>query len=154
MTSEPDSLSNPEYGPYVLAALICEKVLQEHDGVLSAIRIVDRVVRHYYSPNPPTKMEPFQYGVTLLFVIKPGEFPGSHHLSVEPVKPTNERLPGIKRTIHLEPPADRGANFVVNAQLEVDVAGMWRFEVKLDDRIMVKIPLHVMYLPQQSSPGL
>lgn len=29
-------------GPYVNAALICEKVLQETDGVLSVVRIIDR----------------------------------------------------------------------------------------------------------------
>src|SRR5688572_5622047 len=112
MSSEPEQFTNPDYGPYVLAALMCERVLQEKDGVLSAIRIVDRVIRSYFSPNPPATMQAFPYDVTLLFVIKPGEFPGNHQLSIEPVKPTNVRLPMVKRTIFLEPPADRGANFV------------------------------------------
>ena len=30
-------------GPFLQSALICEKVLQEQDGVLSAIRIIDRI---------------------------------------------------------------------------------------------------------------
>jgi hypothetical protein len=154
MSSEPELFQNPEYGPYLLAALICERVLQEKDGVLSAIRIIDRIIRNFYGPNPSSKMDPFPYDLTMLFVIKPGEFPGNHLLSIDPVKPTNERLPPIRRTILLEPPADRGANFVLNAVLPVDTAGMWRFEVRLDDRLVVQIPLNVMYLPQPSSPAL
>ena len=30
-------------GPFVAAAFICERVLREVDGVLSAMRIIDRV---------------------------------------------------------------------------------------------------------------
>jgi hypothetical protein len=30
--------------PHLVAAVLCEKVLQEADGVLSAIRIVDKVI--------------------------------------------------------------------------------------------------------------
>ena len=154
MSSEPEQFTNPEYGPYVLAALLCERVLQEKDGVLSAIRIIDRVTRNYFSPKPPSKMEPFIQGVTILFVIKPGQFPGGHQLTVQPFKPTNEPLPLIRRTLNLEPPEDRGANFVVNAQLEIDTPGIWRFEVRLDDRLVAKIPLNIVYLPQSSSHAL
>jgi hypothetical protein len=35
-------------GPYLNAALLCEKVLQERDGVLSIIRIIDRA-QHVWS---------------------------------------------------------------------------------------------------------
>ena len=43
MAKQPDLKRNPDYGPYLIAALICQKVLEEKDGVLSAVRIVDRL---------------------------------------------------------------------------------------------------------------
>ena len=33
----------PRPGPYVCMALLCEKVLNEQDGVLSVIRVIDRI---------------------------------------------------------------------------------------------------------------
>ncbi len=30
-------------GPYLIAALLCEKVLQEKDGIISVIRMIDRI---------------------------------------------------------------------------------------------------------------
>ena len=38
-------------GPNVVAAVFCEKVLQEKDGVLSAIRIVDRFTVSVEAPS-------------------------------------------------------------------------------------------------------
>lgn len=151
MSTEPEYSANPDYGPYVLAALICEKVLQEKDGALSAIRIIDRVTRTFFGPEPPSKMEPFPYSFMMLFILKPGQSPGSHTLSVQPIKPSNERLPLTKMTLILEPPEDRGANYVMNVNLNIDEQGMWRFEAKLDDRLVGLIPFNVMYLPQQTA---
>ena len=37
MGNEPDLKSNPAYGPYLNAAFLCEKILEQSDGVLSAI---------------------------------------------------------------------------------------------------------------------
>jgi len=44
MPSERRLPTSPEDGPFLLAALLCEKVLLEPDGVASAIRIVDQLV--------------------------------------------------------------------------------------------------------------
>ena len=40
-----------DQGPYLSAALLCEKVLEEKDGVKSAIRIIDRVTRTVTGPS-------------------------------------------------------------------------------------------------------
>jgi hypothetical protein len=47
-------MSNGERGgPYIGAAFLCEKILQEKDGVLSAIRIVDRITHSAVGPEAP-----------------------------------------------------------------------------------------------------
>lgn len=149
MPPEPDLSTNFELGPYLLAALICERVLEEKDGVLSAIRIVDRVVRSAYGPEPPAYMEPFEYDLSFLFVLKTGENPGNFRLTVEPIKPvTNERLPPIQSTLILEPPGDRGMNFVARAKVMLDLPGIWWFDVGLNGKRITRIPFNVIYVPQ------
>ena len=59
MADEPDLKRNPAYGPYLNAAFLCEKILEEKSGVLSAIRIIDRVTYTYKaSPENPSSGEP------------------------------------------------------------------------------------------------
>jgi hypothetical protein len=43
-------------GPYLAAAVFCEKVLQEKDSVYTLVRIVDRLIMHATGVNPPEKM--------------------------------------------------------------------------------------------------
>lgn len=38
-------------GPFLSAALLCEKVLVEQDGIKSAIRIIDRVTHAVLGPT-------------------------------------------------------------------------------------------------------
>ena len=52
-------MSNGESsGPYLAAAVLCEKVLQEKDGVLSAIRLVDRFIITASGTQPPGRKQP------------------------------------------------------------------------------------------------
>jgi hypothetical protein len=45
-------------GPYLIAALICEKVLQEKDGTVSIIRMVDRVTLTTQAALSPETLPP------------------------------------------------------------------------------------------------
>lgn len=40
-------------GPYLQAALLCERVMEEKDGVLSVIRIIDRLIHTALGPAGP-----------------------------------------------------------------------------------------------------
>ena len=64
-------------GPHLAAALLCEKVLQEKDGVLSFIRVVDRF--GVQEPQPGKAPEPIQ--ATLVVTFKAGDTFGKHHMS-------------------------------------------------------------------------
>lgn len=71
-------LGNFEQGPYLSAAVICEKVLEETNGVKSAIRMIDRITRTEIGPNPPPDMIPFEYNLCLLVKFKAGRARGVH----------------------------------------------------------------------------
>jgi hypothetical protein len=65
-------------GPYLTAAFLCEKVLREADGVLSAVRIVDR-----WNINGPTEtLTPAVIQASLVLMFKSGIYRGSAQLTI------------------------------------------------------------------------
>ena len=135
-------------GPYLSAAIICEKVLVEQDGVKSAIRIVDRVTRQTVGPNPPQEMEPFDYDMTMLIRFKSGRARGNYPLEIQLVKPSGESPTPFRQTILLEGEEDRGMDIVTNMRIRFDQAGIYWFNIILDEVRLTRIPFRVIYLPQ------
>lgn len=150
MSPEPSLEQNFELGPYLTAALICERVLQESDGVTSAIRIIDRVTHTIFDPSPSREMEPFSYDLEILVMLKSGEHPGMHKLSIQPIKPSNEKIAPMNYTINLEAPADRGFNLRARVRMLFDEAGLWWFDISLNGKRITRIPFRVLYQPQET----
>ena len=143
-------------GPYLSAAFLCEKVLIEQDGVKSAIRIIDRVIRTVAGLSPPKQMEPFDYSISMLIKLKAGWARGSYPLRITLVKPSGESPPAIQQTVHFEGEEDRGVDIVTNIVLRLEMTGIYWFEVYLEDVLLTRIPFRVVYLPQVSqtrAPG-
>src|SRR5947208_9362047 len=76
--------TSPLDGPFLQAALLCEKVLIEPDGVPSAIRIVDQLTIQRVQaegepagPEPPAVMQ-----LSLLVILKSGDAPGAYVIRV------------------------------------------------------------------------
>jgi hypothetical protein len=137
-----------ENGPYLLAAFICEKILEERDGVKSAIRIVDRVMRTVVGPSPPKEMEAFDYDLTLLIRMTSGMARGPYTLEVRLVKPSGESPPPLMQTVHFEGEEDRGIDVVVGMRIKLDMTGVYWFQIRLDEVRLTQIPLRVIYIPQ------
>jgi len=149
MANESDLKRNPDYGPYLNAAFLCEKVLEQKDGVLSAIRIVDRITHTYTaSPDPSSSVPAVKIAFSFLLILKSGQNPGVTNVRIIPKKPDNSKLPPLDSTMHLEPPDSRGANLVINTSLTLDQEGVWWFDIFINDVPRTKIPLEVIYLPQ------
>jgi len=139
-----------ELGPYLNAALICEKILREQDGVVSAIRIIDRLTHSV--PGPDT-MQPFAYRLCLLLAFKSGQALGNYTISIQPIKPgTAEKMPAAVYPVNFEQPDDRGIGICADMQIEFDVPGLWWFDIYLtgqgEARRVTRIPFRVIYLPQ------
>ena len=156
MTNEPALKGNPAYGPYLNAAFLCEKVLEQKDGVLSAIRIVDRITHSYTASteNPSSNIPPTKAEFAFLLILKSGQNPGVTNIKIIPKKPDNSELPPLNSTMHLDPPDNRGANLVFNAAMTLDQQGVWWFEVFINDVPRTKIPLEVIFLPQATQSQL
>lgn len=65
-------MTSESRGPFLAVAVLCEKVLEEKDGVLSAIRMVDRIVQTAIGPAAPEEMPPVPVNLTALVCFKSG----------------------------------------------------------------------------------
>jgi len=139
-------------GPYLQAALICEKVLIEQDGVKSAIRMVDRVTRTVASPAPPEDMPPFNFEFVLLLKFKAGRARGVHAVKLQPVKPSGEFMPPLINNVFFEGEDDRGVDIVTPTVFSLDQSGTYWIRVYLDDDEVTRIPFKVIYMPQVIPP--
>ena len=73
--------------PYVAAALLCEKVLHDADGVASLIRIVDRFT--IIVPKLPSNIAP-SVELTGYFALKSGEVRGTSEITLKLRKPDGQ----------------------------------------------------------------
>jgi hypothetical protein len=130
-----------ERGPYLAAAVFCERVLTEQDGVNSLIRIVDRVTHTATGLDPPLQLRPFSYPIWLYLSFKSGTARGVKDLTLRIQKPSGESPPTETIPVNFEGEDDRGANVIIQLQLEIDVAGVWW------------LPLRIIYMRQVRRPG-
>ena len=71
----------PETGPHLAAALLCERVITESDGVLSIIRVVDRVTQTASGTDPPETMPPLSIdNLSMVLSLKPDKARGRFQL--------------------------------------------------------------------------
>ena len=137
-----------ERGPYLAAAVLCEKVLTEQDGVASLIRIVDRITHQASGPDAPSAMVPFQHSLWMFLSFKSGSARGVKELTIRLQKPSGDSPFAETIPVNFEGEDDRGANVVVQLQLEIDIVGLWWFNVSLDGIPVTRLPLRIIYLRQ------
>ena len=137
-------------GPYLQAALICERVLQEQDGVITAVRVIDRV---FFFTDPDGQPLNPQHPVTFLITFKSGAARGSYTISVEREKPSAERSAVLQAPVFFEG-EDRGVNVIVSAAFEPDQPGLYWFDVLFEGERVTRVPLRAIYQPLPTAgPG-
>ena len=149
MSSEPEYKANPTLGPF-LNAFLCEKILEEKDGIKTAVRIIDQVNRGAMGvgQSPPTSMEPFDFPLGLLVRLKAGAARGMYPINVRIVKPNNDNAGELNHPVHLPGPDDAGIDIVLNAVMRLDQVGTWWFDIYVGEERWTRIPLRVVYFPQ------
>lgn len=135
-------------GPFLSAAVLCEKVLIEQDGIKSAIRIIDRVTRTVVGPEPPIEMEPWDYDVTLLLKLKSGWARGVYPIRVEIAKPSGERTTPVTDSVLFEGEEDRGVDIVGNMRIRFTQTGIYWIYIYLSDELLTQLPFRVIYMPK------
>jgi hypothetical protein len=140
----------PDKGPYLQAALVCEKALQEQDGVLSAIRIIDRVI---FLQDPDGNVLKPQHPLVLVIMLKAGDARGTYKVRIEQEKPSTER-DAILTVPMLFEGEERGNNVVINLGWEPDEPGLYWFDVFFEEELLTRMPLRAVFQPAPTvGPG-
>jgi len=137
-------MSGETGGPYVQVAVLCEKVLQEKDGAVSIIRIVDRFTVMVAGPAAPDEMPPGTIHTNLVVTLKSGFLKGRQNLRIVPTTPSGKRLSELSTGVLLEGD-DRGVNAIFDLRLPVNEEGLYWFDVQLDEQLLTRIPLRLVY---------
>ena len=102
------AMPDEHYRPYLTMAVFCEKVLQERDGVLSLIRIIDQ----FNISGPAEEMPPTQITVNAVICFKAGFVRGKYVIKLRPVSPAGKEMAGGMTNACFEGD-DRGVNLIM-----------------------------------------
>lgn len=132
--------------PYLTAALLCDKVLEEKNGTLSVMRVIDRVEFQKAKDIPEIEKLGIKPGIPLsgLICVKSGPMVGKAHVYLDEVRPSGTR----KRLLTFEADlkgGDHGQNLIINMMLGIEEEGLHWFEVFIEDTLMTKIPLMIVH---------
>ncbi|MGC2447511.1 MAG: hypothetical protein WA477_07700 [Candidatus Sulfotelmatobacter sp.] len=133
-------------GPYLNAALLCEKVLVERDGVITAVRLVDRVTVMAVSSTVPAPelLPPSSVSFNLLIVLKSGVFKGTAAIKLVIHTPSGKQV-GESGTDAFFEGDDRGVNLISPLQFQVTEDGLYWISVYCAEELKTRIPLRVIY---------
>ena len=139
-------------GPYLAAAVICEKILIEQDGVTSAMRIVD-IINLSSDQAPPPRGTIIGVPLALLIMLKSGDLRGDKEILIRLANPSGiiEDIGNILVTF--VGPSEGGVNSQIPIlALKWDTEGVYWYEIVMDNTIMTRIPLRVN-VTRQSEPA-
>src|SRR5215218_10313567 len=111
-------------GPHLQAALICERALQEQDGVITAVRIIDRVQFLIPPDGEPTPQQ-----LTLLLALKAGGARGSFSLEARLEKPSGEQIPFLPRASVFLEGEERGVQLLVPMLFAPEMEGLYWIDI-------------------------
>jgi hypothetical protein len=142
---------NLRAAPYVMAAFLCERVLQEADSVLSFIRVVDRFIRP--RPSAQIPMQPIQ--VSVVIGMKTGDVPtASYRVRVRAYKEDDDAtaLFEFENNVFFQGIADAGVNIVTPLIFVPDSDGLYWVDVTFMDDVITRIPFRVIFADAQLMP--
>ncbi len=137
--------------PYVTAALLCEKVLQEKDETLTLVRVADRIQYRIQGQGLPEGIRP-AVNIQGLVSLKSGPVTGDHRIRIVTERPNGDRKEAVAFPVKFLG-KDQGQNLILNLTLGVDQDGLYWFDVMFDEELVTRIPLMVIPLEEQELAG-
>jgi hypothetical protein len=141
--------------------LVCERVLQEQDGVLSVIRVIDRLMLGSVGPDAPDEMPPLPVNFTLLVMLKAGDARGRFRVRLALEAPSGQAMPAeATLPVLFEGEGDRGVNLIIPVGFQAEQEGLYWFDVWFGDprfseqeELLTRVPVRIVYQPQRIGSG-
>lgn len=129
------------HGPYLQLAAICENVIEDRSGVLSLIRVIDRVTLTALGPGN-LELQAVEIPLYAVVAFVSGDARGRHDLSLALVGPDGLVRTRLSVPVLLEGD-DRSARTIVRFSFRPDQEGLYWMDVALDERPFTRMPLRV-----------
>lgn len=132
-------------GPYLQAALLCQRVEQQGpNGPITIVGLIDRV----FIPAPfGAALQPSVVSCHAVVILKTGSCPGNYRLRLTLTSPSGKRLREFSGDITLPNEPDQGINVVMPIQFTASEEGIYWFEVRLgNDLPLTKISFRLKAL--------
>jgi hypothetical protein len=132
----------PNKVPYITAALVCEKILQDKDNVLSAIRIVDTL----YVSRPPGNMPPTVAVLSVLLMTKSGDLTGPSELGLTLRSPSGRSKRIAEKYSSILTGGVHGQNLALTFILEIkdDDFGLYWIDAEWNGQVLTSIPFNLV----------
>lgn len=137
-----DSEFDLDGGPHLSAAVLCQHVLEEKDGVNSLIRMIDRLT---ITTGAVQAMPEFQATLLLYLSFKSGSAKGNYEAGVVFVNPEGEEEQRMTIPFFCEG-EERGNNIRVALNLSIKRPGLYWFNIFLADQMITRVPLRVIHM--------
>lgn len=144
----------PDTGPFLKAALLCDQVIEGKDGVLTLVRVIDRLIVTAAAAGAgaaiPREMPGMPHQMWLVLMFVSGRARGSEEIEIVMERPDGAADSIFTTTAYFEG-EDKGANIVVQLQQEFRAEGLYWFKILLEKEQITRVPFRVIY--QRIGPG-
>ena len=129
--------------PILKAALLCDRILQEADGTLSAIRIVDRLSAEIEGePEAPAPPIPIETNLLVAFVR--GSAAGELKLGITMTSPSNKKLTSQSYPMRFNgTAAEETASMMIQMRVLAEEDGVYWIGISADDSEITRVPLRL-----------
>jgi Family of unknown function (DUF6941) len=139
-------------GPYLAAAFFCETVLEDKDGALTPIRIIDQInilIPQNAPADFPSEENRISVPAMAVLSFRTGDSPGNHTIRVVMESPTGKRNPPFEQTLPFSEVKHGGANIRLNMTVAVVNGGLFWADVFLDGNLVTRMPLQITVQREQ-----
>lgn len=136
--------------PWVQIATICQSaIIEANTNSLSVIKVTDRIGVAGFTPD----MQPQPINVTLAILLKSDQMNGQYLVKIRCTSPVGATTDGPEMPFLFEG-NDRGVQVVFPLGFVATEQGLYWFDVLLEEEVLTRIPLRVMYQRIQMPPGM
>jgi hypothetical protein len=144
------SKPNKKIGPQIAAAVLCDAILQDKDGALSAIRIIDTINGTLPPDTPddvPSEEKPVSVPLSILVIIRSADSSGRHKIRIIPELPSGRLIkPILEDDATLSPEPHGGLNIRLTSNVLAPGSGLYWLRVIIDGKILARMPFKINFI--------
>ena len=134
--------------PWISTILLCDRILEEKDGTLSAIRIIDQVRGATIEIEQRAGAQVLRgvpLDVNLLIIARSGRAVGSYKLEMRIVHPGGSLTKGSTVETAFDEREESGRNLILPVQALLTEEGVYWFETRFLGGSWTRTPLKVVF---------